>query len=62
VVVWRVVKMSTVKVKLSWDSAIQDAEREIEKAMCRIAVLRKSIRIFQERKLAGDKFLDEHST
>lgn len=46
----------TDRVKLSWDTAIQDAEREIEKAKRRIATLKESIEIFTERKVAGDPF------
>jgi hypothetical protein len=44
------------KRKLSWDTAIQDAEREIQKANRRIATLKESIKIFTKRKIAGDPF------
>lgn len=43
-------------VKLSWDTAIADAEREIEKAKRRIESLKRSLKTFRERKAAGDSF------
>jgi len=40
--------------KLSWDSAIADAETEIRRSRQRIARLAKSIQLFRKRKAAAD--------
>lgn len=48
--------MSSTNLTLSWDTAIKDAKREIDRAKDRISRLRSSIRIFEQRKKAGHPF------
>jgi len=42
--------------KLSWDTAIEDAEELIRAANLQIAGLRDSIRVFKARRAAGEPF------
>jgi hypothetical protein len=43
---------------LSWDTAILDSKREIEKARERINRLSRSIKIFEDKKKHGESFPD----